>query len=193
MQNQSPLGHIEVITGCMYSGKTEELLRRLRRAQIAGHKIEVFSPSIDSRYGTRTIGSHSGQKWEATVVDVEDDMGELYNLGCGSEIVAMDEANFFEYSVVEVVEELAAKGTRVIVSGLDQTFRGTPFTPVPELIAISDEVDKLTAVCEVCGRTATKTQRLIDGEPAPKNSPTIDVGGEERYQARCRSCHAFPE
>jgi Thymidine kinase len=183
-------GFVEVVTGSMFSGKTEELLRRLRRARIAGQSVAVFTPALDDRYGTTTIGSHAGREWEATVVDpAGEGPWAITEESDGAEVVAVDEANFFEETLVDVCETLAADGRRVIVSGTDQTFRGEPFHPLPELVALAEYVDKLRAICAVCGEPATRNQRLVDGEPAHVDDPTIVVGAEERYEARCRNCH----
>ncbi|SEO73191.1 thymidine kinase [Halogranum amylolyticum] len=185
-------GWIEVITGSMFSGKTEELLRRLRRAEIAEQEVAVFKPDVDDRYGEATIGSHNGRQWEATVVDAEGDgIWEIHDELNGEKVVAVDEANFFSTELVDVCEVLAADGRRVIVSGTDQTFRGEPFEPVPQLVALAEYVDKLRAICTICGEPATRNQRLIDGEPAHADDPTILVGAEESYEARCRNCHTF--
>lgn len=185
-------GWVEVITGSMFSGKTEELLRRLRRAEIAGQSVAAFSPAIDDRYGTEMLGSHDGRQWEATVVDPEGEgVWDLVDALDGEAVVAVDEANFFSPALVDVCEHLATDGRRVIVSGLDKTFRGEPFEPVPALMAAAEYVDKLHAICVGCGEPATRTQRLIDGEPAHVDDPTILVGAQERYEARCRSCHAL--
>ena len=183
-------GFIEVITGSMFSGKTEELLRRLRRARIAGQEVTVFSPALDDRYGTQTIGSHAGREWEATVIDPNDPWAITDHVG-EEGVVAVDEANFFESELVAVLERLAAQDHRVLVAGTDQTFRGEPFHPLPELIAVAEYVDKLQAICAVCGEPATRNQRFVDGEPAHVDDPTIVVGAEERYEARCRSCHTL--
>ncbi|WP_224335451.1 thymidine kinase [Haloprofundus halobius] len=185
-------GWVELITGSMFSGKTEELLRRLRRAEIAGQEVAVFKPAIDDRYGETTIGSHNGRQWAATVVDNEGDgVWQMLDDLNGEQVVAIDEANFFSATLVEVCEALAADGRRVIVSGTDQTFRGEPFDPVPQLMALAEYVDKLQAICTVCGEPATRNQRLIDGEPAHVDDPTIMVGAEESYEARCRNCHTL--
>ncbi|KTG08316.1 thymidine kinase [Haloprofundus marisrubri] len=185
-------GWVELITGSMFSGKTEELLRRLRRAEIAGQEVAVFKPAIDDRYGETTIGSHNGRQWEATVVDNEGDgVWQMLDDLNGEQVVAIDEANFFSEELVAVCEALAADGRRVIVSGTDQTFRAEPFTPVPQLMALAEYVDKLQAICTVCGEPATRNQRLIDGEPAHVDDPTIMVGAEESYEARCRNCHTL--
>jgi len=184
-------GWVEVVTGCMFSGKTEELLRRLRRAEIAGQEVAVFKPSLDDRYGEGTVGSHNGRQWDATIVDAEDGVWEIPEALNGEKVVAIDEANFFSEELVAVCERLAADDRRVIVSGTDQTFRGEPFEPVPRLIALAEYVDKYQAICAVCGEPATRNQRLIDGEPAHVDDPTIMVGAEESYEARCRNCHTL--
>jgi len=184
-------GWIEVITGSMFSGKTEELLRRLRRAEIAGQDVAAFTPSLDDRYGTEVVGSHAGREWEATVVAADEGVWEMLDHLDGEEVVAVDEANFFSDELVEVCQELAADGRRVVVSGLDKTFRGEPFDPVPELMAHAEYVEKLQAICVECGDPATMTQRLVDGEPAHAGDPTILVGADESYEARCRNCHTI--
>ncbi|QZX99456.1 thymidine kinase [Halobaculum rubrum] len=185
-------GWIEVISGSMFSGKTEELLRRLRRAEIAGQEIAVFTPALDNRYGETTIGTHNGRSWEANVVDNEGDgpwdITEELN---GEMVVAIDEANFFSDALVDVCQALAEDDRRVIVSGTDQTYRGEPFDPLPDLMAVAEYVDKLQAICAECGEPATRNQRLIEGEPAHAEDPTILVGAEESYQARCRDCHVL--
>ncbi|MFC5969733.1 thymidine kinase [Halomarina salina] len=185
-------GWVEVITGCMFSGKTEELLRRLRRAEIAGQEVAVFTPSLDERYGKTTIGSHSGHSWEAHVIESEgEDVWTIADDLNGEQVVAIDEANFFDDTLVDVCEHLADDGRRVIVSGTDQTFRAEPFVPLPRLTALAEYVDKLQAICIVCGEPATRNQRLVDGEPAHVDDPTIVVGAEESYEARCRNCHTL--
>ena len=185
-------GWVEVVAGSIFSGKTEELLRPLRRAEIAGQDVIAFTPAVDDRYGDATIGSHEGRQWEATVVDNEGpgvwDIEEHLN---GEEVVAIDEANFFDNDLVNVCEVLAAEGRRVVVSGTDITFRGEPFNPLPQLMATAEYVDKLRAICSVCGEPATRNQRLVDGEPAHIDDPTIVVGAEESYEARCRNCHTL--
>ncbi|ELZ35005.1 thymidine kinase [Halogeometricum pallidum JCM 14848] len=185
-------GWVEVITGSMFSGKTEELLRRLRRAEIAGQEVGVFKPAVDDRYGETTVGSHAGSQWEAHVVPAEGDgVWEILEKLNGEDVVAVDEANFFSAELVDVCERLAADGRRVLVSGTDQTFRGEPFEPLPQLMATAEYVDKLQAICTVCGEPATRNQRLVDGEPARYDDPTIVVGAEESYEARCRNCHTL--
>lgn len=182
-------GWVEVITGCMFSGKTEELLRRLRRAEIAGQDVAAFTPNVDDRFGTATIGSHVGRRIEADVVDTEDPLPGMRESLNGESVVAVDEANFFSGALLDACNELADDGRRVVVSGTDQTFRGEPFDPLPALIATAEYVDKLQAICTLCGEPATRNQRLIEGEPAHYDDPTIMVGAEESYEARCRSCH----
>jgi len=184
-------GWIEVVTGCMFSGKTEELLRRLRRAEIAGQEVAAFKPSVDDRYGEETLGSHDGRQWDATVVDPGEGVWEIADELDDEDVVAIDEANFFSDELVAVCEHLADRDRRVVVSGLDQTFRGEPFEPVPELISLAEYVDKYRAICAVCGEPATRTQRLIDGDPAHVDDPTVLVGAEESYEARCRNCHTL--
>ncbi|MEF8859588.1 MAG: thymidine kinase [Halolamina sp.] len=185
-------GWVEVVTGSMFSGKTEELLRRLRRAEIAGQDVAAFTPAIDDRFGETTIGSHEGRQWDAQVIENEGagvwDLEDHLN---GEQVVAIDEANFFTEELVDVCEKLAGDGRRVIVSGTDITFRGEPFTPLPELMATAEYVDKLRAICTVCGEPATRNQRLVDGRPAHVDDPTIVVGAEESYEARCRNCHTL--
>ena len=181
-------GHIEVITGSMFSGKTEELIRRLERAKIAEQEIEVFKPAIDDRYGEQEIGSHAGSKWKAKVVE-QDEKLEKKVKETDADVIAFDEANFFNNELVSVCQELADSGKRVIVTGIDQNFRGEPFEPVPALMASAEYIEKLRAICQVCGRPATRNQRLIDGEPAHVDEPEVVVGAEEKYEARCRHCH----
>ena len=185
-------GWVEVVTGSMFSGKTEELLRRLRRAEIAGQEVAAFTPDVDDRYGETTIGSHEGRKWAARVVPSEGEgVWELTDHLNGEQVVAVDEANFFGDELVDVCESLADDGRRVVVSGTDLTFRGEPFDPLPKLMAVAEYVDKLQAICTVCGEPATRNQRLVDGEPAHVDDPTIVVGAEESYEARCRNCHTL--
>ncbi|WP_430505608.1 thymidine kinase [Haloparvum sp. PAK95] len=185
-------GWIEVISGSMFSGKTEELLRRLRRSEIADQSVAVYKPAIDDRYGETTIGTHTGREWDAVVVDNEGDgPRDILDHHDGESVVAIDEANFFSNTLVEVAQSLANGGSRVIVSGTDQTFRGEPFEPLPQLMAVAEYVDKLQAICSQCGEPAARNQRLIEGEPAHVDDPTILVGAEESYEARCRDCHTL--
>jgi len=180
-------GLVEVIAGSMFCGKTEELIRRLRRATIARQKVQVFKPVIDDRYAFARVTSHSGADFEAIPVDSSADI--LAKLEPDVTVVGIDEAQFFDDGVVDVAQKLADRGVRVIVTGLDTDFRGEPFGPMPYLLARAEYVTKLQAICQVCGLPASRTQRLIDGKPASYNSPTVLIGSEESYEARCRHCH----
>lgn len=230
----SPEGRIEIITGCMFSGKTGELIRRAQKAEIGGDHVVGFKPDIDDRYEKNAICSHTGVNIDAIPIQkgkrglqnamdsikfhkesasndteyTEDSSSKQYDILTPEEsedtyikfsnqkgsidAVVIDEVNLFEPEIVEFVQELANRHYRVILSGLDLTFRGEPFEPSPQLLSIADHVEKRQAVCEVCGDPATRTQRLIDGSPAPYESPTIEVGGEEKYEPRCRDCHDVP-
>lgn len=180
-------GQIEVVCGSMFSGKTEELIRRVRRAQIARQKVQVFKPALDDRYGVQRVTSHNGVNVEAVSVG---SAGEILDLIKNAvQVVAIDEAQFFGDEICAVCDTLTERGLRVIVAGLDMDFRGEPFGPIPLLLAQAEKVDKLRAICVVCGREASRTQRLIDGQPAHFDDPVILVGAKEVYQARCRSCH----
>lgn len=181
-------GWIEVVAGVMFSGKSEELMRRVRRAIIARKRVQVFKSHLDSRYaGLFSISSHDGRSVEAVPVDSSIQIAQ--RVDPTAQVVAVDEAQFLDDGIVEVVTALASRGRRVILAGLDTDFRGEPFGPMPRLMAIAEMVDKLHAICVLCGAPATRTQRLIDGEPAAWDSPTIMVGGREAYEARCRACH----
>ncbi|MGO1368678.1 MAG: thymidine kinase [Senegalia sp. (in: firmicutes)] len=180
-------GYIEAAIGPMYSGKSEELIRRLRRAKIAKQKVQVFKPAIDNRYSKVDVVSHNGDKIEGICIANSKEILDL--LENDTEVVGVDEIQFMDEGIVDIVKELANKGLRVIVAGLDMDFRGEPFGPSPEILAIAEFVDKLTAVCMVCGQPATRTQRLIDGMPARYDEPTILVGATESYEARCRLHH----
>lgn len=184
-----PPGRIEVITGAMFSGKTRELISRAERAEIAGKEAKAFKPSIDDRYEEDEISSHIGRSIEAEVVDPETGNLSETILKAESDVVIIDEVNFFSEELVDTCQELASRGKRVIVAGTDQTFRGEPFEPLPALCAVAEDVEKLNAVCTKCGGVATRNQRLVDGEPAEADSPTVLVGAEESYEARCRHCH----
>ena len=187
MYSKPNSGWIEVICGSMFSGKTEELIRRVRRAQIARQKVQVFKPAIDTRYAKREVASHNGMQWEA--VPVEDTAQLRTLIEPDTTVVALDEAQFFDDGVVALCEELAHQGMRVIVAGLDMDFRGEPFGPMPTLMARAEQVSKLHAICVVCGGPASRTQRIINGQPAAYDDPVILVGADETYEARCRSCH----
>jgi len=190
MYSKPNSGWIEVICGSMFCGKTEELIRRVRRAQIARQKVQVFKPAIDTRYADREVTSHNGLQVEA--VPVADTAQVRTLLEPDTTVVALDEVQFFDNDVVTLCDELAAQGKRVIAAGLDMDFRGEPFGPVPALMARSERVDKLQAICVVCGGPASRTQRLIDGKPAAYDDPVILVGASEVYEARCRGCHEVP-
>jgi thymidine kinase len=174
----------------MFSGKTEELIRRVRRAQIAKQKIQVFKPAIDDRYGIEKITSHNGLHTEA--VPVPDAQAILDRVEPDTTVVAIDEVQFFDWQIAEVIGHLADNNVRVIVSGLDTDFRGEPFGPMPVLMTQAEQVDKLHAICVVCGLPASRTQRLIDGSPAQYDDPVILVGASEVYEARCRLHHEVP-
>jgi thymidine kinase len=181
-------GSIELICGSMFSGKTEELIRRTRRAVIAKQRVQVFKPAIDTRYDVERVTSHNGLKFEAQPMTAAREL--LSSVDPQTTVVAIDEVQFFEPEIVEVCEALAENGKRVICAGLDMDFRGVPFGPMPDLMARSEEVLKLHAICVVCGEDASRTQRLIEGRPAAFDDPVVLVGAEEVYEARCRQCHA---
>ena len=184
-------GWIEVISGVMFSGKSEELIRRIRRSVIARKKVQVFKSHLDARYaGIYQVSSHDGRTIEAVPVDTVDQIA--MRVQPGTQVVGIDEAQFLGDGIVPLVTALAQKGLRVIVAGTDLDFRGEPFGPMPQLLAIAELVDKLHAICVVCGGPASRNQRLIDGRPARYDSPTIMVGGQETYEARCRACHKVP-
>ncbi len=183
-------GQIEVVCGSMFSGKTEELIRRVRRAQIARQKVQVFKPAIDARYAAEHVASHNGVRAMAVAVDSSQQIAE--RLEPDTTVVAIDEAQFFDDGVIELAERLANRGIRVIVAGLDMNFRGEPFGPMPALMARAEEVSKLQAICVRCGAPASRTQRLINGQPAAYDDPIILIGATEAYEARCRHCHEVP-
>ncbi len=183
-------GQIEVICGSMFSGKTEELIRRVRRAQIARQEVQVFKPALDDRYGVERVTSHNGVNVEAVSVANAREILDL--IQPTTHVVAIDEAQFFDDEICDVCNRLTKSGRRVIVAGLDMDFRGEPFGPMPLLLAEAEKVDKLRAICVVCGREASRTQRLINGQPATYADPVILVGAQEVYQARCRHCHQVP-
>ena len=180
-------GRVELICGSMFSGKTEELIRRLRRAVIARQKVQVFKPLIDTRYHEARVTSHNGLEFEAKPVALAVDI--MANLSPDTTVVAIDEVQFFDPGILGLCEQLANQGLRVICAGLDTDFRGEPFGPMPDLMARAELVDKIHAICVVCGRDANRTQRLIDGEPAAFDDPVVLVGAAEVYEARCRHHH----
>jgi len=180
-------GGLEVICGSMFSGKTEELLRRLRRAMIAKQKIQVFKPQLDHRYGAERVTSHDGLHIQARPVASAREMLAL--LEPDTTVVGIDEAQFFDWEIAPVIQQMADAGKRVIATGLDMDFRGQPFGPMPILLAQAESVDKVRAICVVCGDVASRTQRLVNGQPAAVDDPIIVVGASEAYEARCRACH----
>jgi len=184
-------GWIEVVCGSMFSGKSEDLIRRVRRAQYAKQKIVVFKPEIDDRYSEEEVVSHNGTTVIAYPVasssHIESFVTDAYD------VIAIDEAQFFDDGIIEVVMKLADRGFQVIIAGLDQDFRGEPFGPMPHLMAVAEQVTKLHAVCTVCGSSASRTQRLINGTPAGYDDPVILVGAAEAYEARCRQHHQVPQ
>jgi thymidine kinase len=184
-------GWIEVICGVMFSGKSEELIRRVRRAIIAKRSVQVFKSHLDERYaGIYHISSHDGRSVEAIPVDSSAQIAQ--RVDPGTQVVAVDEAQFLDDGIVPLATTLAERGVRVVVAGTDTDFRGEPFGPMAHLLAVAEVVDKLHAICVVCGSPASRNQRLIEGKPARYDSPIIMVGGEESYEARCRGCHRVP-
>ena len=190
MYHQYREGWIEVISGCMFAGKTEELIRRINVLSYAKKNIIVFKPKIDNRYSDSEIVSHSGAKVPCLVVEKAQDI--LKKIEADTEVVAIDEVQFFDKDIVEVCEYLADKGIRVMVAGLDKDFRGESFGVMPELLTRAEFVTKLTAVCAKCGAPATRTQRLVNGKPAGFEDPIVMVGADESYEPRCRHCHQVP-
>jgi thymidine kinase len=191
MQEEKNGGWIEVICGSMFSGKSEELIRRVHRVQIAKKKVQVFKPAIDNRFGIKYIYSHNGSKVKA--IDISQPKEILEKLEPDTEVIAIDEAQFYNDDIVDVCQKLADQGKRIIIAGLDQDFRGEPFGPMSKLLAIAEYIEKLQAICMVCGKAASRTQRLINGKPAKYSDPTILIGAEETYEARCRKCHIVPK
>lgn len=183
-------GRIELICGSMFSGKTEELIRRLRRAKIAQQHVQVFKPLIDQRYSVSKVASHNGVDFEAVPVQKATDIPAL--LRENVTVVGIDEVQFFDEDIVDMVDSLANQGLRVLVAGLDLDFRGEPFGSMPQLICRAEYVDKLHAICMVCGEEACRTQRLVNGQPAYYDDPIILVGASEAYEPRCREHHAVP-
>ena len=177
-------GWIEVITGCMFSGKTEELIRRLRRAQIAKQTVKIFKPVIDARYSDNSIVSHSEQSLPSIQIK---DINEVRELSSDAQVIGIDEAQFFSEDILTICEELADQGKRVIVAGLDQDYRGVPFEPMPQLLAIAEYITKSLAICVNCGNPADRTQRKTT------SSERVIVGAADIYEARCRKCHYIPK
>lgn len=183
-------GSIEVIAGSMFSGKTEELIRRLRRATIARQQVQVFKPALDFRYSEEEVTSHAGNAFAAIPIESS---SEIKNkLDTETTVVAIDEAQFFDEEITSIVQDLANHGLRVIVAGLDTDFRGEPFGVMPQLMAQAERVDKIHAICMVCGEPASRTQRLVNGKPARYQDPVVIIGASELYEARCRVHHEVP-
>ncbi len=187
MYHEYRKGFLEVICGCMFAGKTEELIRRIKVFEFAKKKVLIIKPAIDDRYSNTAVVSHAGSSVESIVVK---EAGEILNyVTDDTEVVAIDEVQFFDRDIIAVIDELCARGKRVMAAGLDTNFRGEPFGPMGELITTAEFVTKLTAVCSVCGAPATRTQRIVNGQPADYNEATILVGASESYEPRCRHCH----
>jgi thymidine kinase len=183
-------GVVEVIVGSMFSGKTDELIRRLRRATIAKQKVQVFKPALDDRYAESKVTSHAGSEFDAYPIATANQI--INKLIADTTVVAVDEAQFFDQDIIQIVQKMADNGLRVIVAGLDTDFRGEPFGPIPTLMAQAERVDKVHAICMVCGEQASRTQRLLDGKPARYDDPIVVIGASELYEARCRDHHEVP-
>ena len=183
-------GSIEVVCGSMFSGKTDELIRRLIRATIAKQKVQVFKPAIDVRYAVEKVTSHAGADFDAIPVEKSSEI--LTKIDKDTTVIGVDEAQFFDPEIVDVCQQLAERGVRVLVAGLDMDFRGEPFGPMPILMSRAEHVDKLHAICMVCGDEASRTQRLVNGKPARYDDPVVIVGASELYEARCRVHHEVP-
>ncbi|MGD9677966.1 MAG: thymidine kinase [Vulcanibacillus sp.] len=183
-------GWIEFICGSMFSGKSEELIRRIKRAKYAKLKVQTFKPVIDNRFSDVALVSHNGSQADAEPVNNSADI--LLKVHPDTEVVAIDEIQFFDHGIVDVCNKLADNGVRVICAGLDMDFRGESFGPSPELLAKAEFITKLQAICIICGGPASRTQRLINNEPANYNDPIIKIGASESYEARCRHCHNVP-
>lgn len=190
MDLKSRDGWLEVICGCMFAGKTEELIRRINRIKYAKKTVIVFKPVIDNRYDKTQVVSHSNHRVDS--IPIKDSTEVLKHLNQLPYAVAFDEAQFFDKGLIDVIDRLANSGVRVIVAGLDQDFRGEPFGIMPELMAKSEYITKLQGICMVCGAPATRTQRIINGRPANYDDPTILVSASEKYESRCRHCHQVP-
>ena len=187
---QHKFGSVEVICGSMFCGKTDELIRRLRRATIAKQKVQVFKPVIDLRYGVEKVTSHAGSDYAATPVQKASHILEI--IDPNTTVVGIDEAQFFDDEIENVIEKLVEKGVRVIVAGLDLDFKGEPFGKMPVIMARAEQVTKLQAICMVCQEPASRSQRLVNGKPARYDDPIIIVGASEMYEARCRKHHEVP-
>jgi thymidine kinase len=183
-------GSLEVIVGSMFSGKSEELIRRAKRSVIARRHVQVFKPAVDDRFGLEIVRSHDGGSFVAIPVRTSADLRS--RIGPDTAVVAIDEVQFFDDGIVDVCRQLVADGRRVVCAGLDLDFRGEPFGPVPALLALAERVDKLQAICVRCGEPGTRTQRIVDGVPADYDEPIIVIGAQEAYEARCRIHHEVP-
>lgn len=183
-------GSIEVICGSMFSGKTDELIRRLVRAKIARQHVQVFKPAIDVRFAAEKVKSHAGADFDAVPVERAEEI--LQKFVKDTTVVGIDEAQFMDAGIIDVVQQLAETGVRVLVAGLDMDFRGEPFGAMPTLLSMAERVDKLHAICMVCGDEASRTQRLVNGQPARYDEPIVIVGAAELYEARCRAHHEVP-
>ncbi len=181
-------GWIEVIAGVMFSGKSEELMRRVRRATIARKRVQLFKSHLDDRYsGLYTVSSHDGRGLEAIPVDSAAQLAQ--RIDPQAQVIAVDEVQFLDPGIIGLATALAERERRVILAGIDTDFRGEPFGAMPQLMAVAEHVVKLHAICVLCGNPASRNQRLIDGRPARWDSPTIMIGAAQSYEARCRACH----
>ena len=188
MVENRKLGWIECICGSMFSGKSEELLRRIKRGVIAKQKVLLFKPSIDNRYDENRVSTHNGNSYDSISIEKSSDILNFVK-DTKYDIIGIDEIQFFDNDIVKIINKLADDGIRVIVAGLDMDFKAEPFHPMPEIMAISEMVTKLHAVCNKCGKEASRSQRLINGKPAKYDDPVVVIGASESYEARCRHCH----
>lgn len=188
MVENRKFGWIECICGSMFSGKSEELLRRIKRGVIAKQKVLLFKPSIDNRYDENRVSTHNGNSYDSISIEKSSDILNFVK-DTKYDIIGIDEIQFFDNDIVKIINKLADDGIRVIVAGLDIDFKAEPFHPMPEIMAISEMVTKLHAVCNKCGKEASRSQRLINGKPAKYDDPVVVIGASESYEARCRHCH----
>ena len=188
MVENRKFGWIECICGSMFSGKSEELLRRIKRGVIAKQKVLLFKPSIDNRYDENRVSTHNGNSYDSISIEKSFDILNFVK-DTNYDIIGIDEIQFFDNDIVKIINKLADDGIRVIVAGLDMDFKAEPFHPMPEIMAISEMVTKLHAVCNKCGKEASRSQRLINGKPAKYDDPVVVIGASESYEARCRHCH----
>lgn len=188
MVENRKFGWIECICGSMFSGKSEELLRRIKRGVIAKQKVLLFKPSIDNRYDENRVSTHNGNSYDSISIEKSSDILNFVK-DTKYDIIGIDEIQFFDNDIVKIINKLADDGIRVIVAGLDMDFKAEPFHPMPEIMAISEMVTKLHAVCNKCGKEASRSQRLINGKPAKYDEPIVVIGASESYEARCRHCH----